>query len=169
MKNTIKIKCQGADSIPFESIEIFQGNLKKLSKQNLGKLKSLILKLGFCAPFFIWQNDGHNWSLDGTERDRALKSLQDDGYEIPLIPVAYIEADSEHDAREKLLAISSQFGVWDITELDEWLGNIDNDIKEQFRFLEKEINIKIKDETVNDDNKKEIKTKHSCPECGYEW
>lgn len=153
---TIKIKCQGADSIPFESIEIFQGNLKKLSKQNLNKLKSLILKLGFCAPFFIWQNDGHNWSLDGTQRDRALKSLQDEGYEIPLIPVAYIEADSEQDAREKLLAISSQFGAWDLGELDEWLENIDNDIKEQFRFLEKEIDIKIEDETVNDDEVKDI-------------
>ena len=61
MKKTIQIKCQGADLLPFESIEIFQGELKKLSKPNLEKLKALILKLGFCAPFFIWQNDEHNW------------------------------------------------------------------------------------------------------------
>lgn len=164
MKKTIKIKCKGADLLPFESLKIFQGNLKKLTKQNLNKLKNLILQKGFCAPFFVWQDSDNNWILDGSQRDRALKLLQDDGYEIPLLPVAYIDADNEQDAKEKLLSISSQFGAWDLSELDEWLENIDNDIKEQFRFLEKEINIKIEDEPekkqTNYDSVKQIAQKN---------
>jgi DNA modification methylase len=159
MKKTIQIKCKGADLIPFESIEIFQGDLKKLSKPNLEKLKALILKLGFCAPFFIWQNEGHNWCLDGTQRDRALKALQADGYEIPLLPVAYIDAENEQDAREKLLSISSQFGQWDLSELDEWIQNIDEEIKESFRFLDKEIKMSTKNETIADDDYEELEIK----------
>ena len=101
----IKINCKGADLLPFESLKIFQGDLKKLSKQNLEKLKNLIIKKGFFTTFFVWQNDGNNWILDGTQRDRALRALMQDGYEIPLLPVVYIEAENEQDAREKLKTV----------------------------------------------------------------
>ena len=150
----IKIKCRAADLLPFKELQIFQGQLKQLSKQNLEKLKTMIIEKGFCAPLFVWKEDNNNWVLDGTQRDKALKSLQDDGYEIPLLPVAYIDADNEQDAREKLLAISSQYGTWDIPELEEWTKNIDSEIKEKFRFIDKEVNlyeeknINIKNETI---------------------
>lgn len=140
-KKKIEIKCKGADLLPFEALMQFQGDLKKLSKTNLEKLKTQILTKGFISPFFIWKNKDSYFILDGTQRDKALKSLQKDGYGIPLLPVVYIEADNKQDAREKLLAISSQYGEFDEDELSSWLKDIDEDIAETLRIVDEEINV----------------------------
>ena len=164
MKKIIKIKCKGADLLPYDSLIQFQGDLKTLSKTNLKKLKTQIIKKGFRMPFYIWVHDDKNKILDGSQRDRALKSLKDDGYEIPLLPVVYIEADNKQDARETILAISSQYGVWNKSELDLWLENIDAEIKETLRFVDKEIDKTIEIDLEPKENKKKV-----CPECGYEY
>lgn len=150
-KKTIKIKCKGADLLPFEALMQFQGDLKKLSKTNLEKLKTLILKKGFIYPIAIWKNNDKNYILDGHQRDKVLKSLQQDGYEIPLLPVVYIEAKNIKDAKEIVLAIWSQYGEFDEEELSNWLKDIDDDIAETLRIVDKEININIENETIDDD------------------
>lgn len=141
LKKTITIKCKGADLLPYDSLIQFQGDLKTLSKKNLEKLKQQIIKKGFRMPFYIWKNKDKNLILDGSQRDKVLKSLVDDGYEIPLLPVVYIEADNKADAKETILAISSQYGEWNTSELDNWLENIDAEIKETLRFVDKEIEV----------------------------
>ena len=106
----IRITCKGADTVPLDSLIPFQGDLKTLSELNLAKLKASILKYGFTAPCFIWEHDGMKSILDAHQRITALKSLRDEGYSIPHIPVDYIDADDEKEAKEKLLHISSQYG-----------------------------------------------------------
>ena len=101
----IKITCKGADLLPFDSLENFQGNLKKLSKQNLDKLKKRIIRDGINVPLFVWRVNDWCRILDGHQRLKALQSLREDGYIIPMIPVCYIEAEDEKDARQKLLGI----------------------------------------------------------------
>ena len=101
----IEIKCSGSEYVSFKDLTYFQGNLKKLSKKNLEKLKVQIINNGFIAPVFIWKNGDVNNILDGHGRSKALESLSLDGYEVPLIPVVYIEASDIADARKKLLAI----------------------------------------------------------------
>ena len=155
-KKTIKIKCKGADLLPYDSLIQFQGDLKTLSNANLEKLKTRIVKRGFRMPFYIWVNNEQNKILDGSQRDKALKSLKNEGYEIPLLPVVYIEAESEIDARETILGISSQYGEWNKTELDAWLENIDSEIKDTLRFVDKEIDILLKEETEDDDEINDI-------------
>lgn len=135
----IKITCTGANNISIDKLENFQGNLKKLSNVNLKKIKKQILLNGFNVPFFIWKDSGKNKILDGHQRLKGLKSLQKDGYEIPLLPVAYIEADNEKDARQKLLGITSQYGEFEIDELENWLSEIDKDIVESLRFSDEEM------------------------------
>ena len=78
-KKIIKIKCKGADLLPYDSLIQFQGDLKTLSETNLKKLKTRIIKRGFRMPFYIWVNNGQNKILEGTQRDKALKSLKGDG------------------------------------------------------------------------------------------
>ena len=112
----IEVTCKAADVLPLEKLEDFQGNLKALSTENLNKLKKSLIKYGITAPKFVWQNGGHNWLLDGHQTVAALQSLQDEGYKIPLIPVAYIYAETEKEAKEKLLHISSQYGEFDKQE-----------------------------------------------------
>ena len=148
----IEIKCKGADSLPIDTIKDFQGKLKRITKDNLERLKVSILKNGFVAPIFIWQHEGRNMALDGHQRIKALLSMRDEGYDIPLLPVAYIEADNEEDARQKLLAITSQYGEFDLDELNSWVSNLDAEIAETLRFVDDKIELDIEEiETEGDD------------------
>lgn len=148
----IEIKCRGADSLPIDTIKDFQGKLKHITRDNLERLKVSILKNGFVAPIFIWRNEGECLALDGHQRIKALLSMREEGFDIPLLPVAYIEADNEDDARQKLLAITSQYGEFDIDELNSWVSNLDADIAETLRFVDDKIELDIEEiETEGDD------------------
>ncbi len=140
---SIRVTCQGAATLPIEQLVEFQGNLKKLSKKNLEKLKARILEDGFNVPFFVWDHDGVYSLLDGHQRTRALASLRADGYVIPALPVAYIEASDIADARKKLLAISSQYGEFDSEELAGWLSEMDEGIADTLRIVDGEMDIVI--------------------------
>lgn len=154
--NPIEIKCQGADILPLEKIIKFQGNLKKLSNENRDKLLRSITKNGFIAPFFIWNNNGEYMLLDGHQRVSTLIYMQEKGWDLPGFPVVYVDADNEKDAREKLLSITSQFGTFDMDELNDWLSDMDDDISESIRLVDQEIELAlgIDDlvETVGDDD-----------------
>jgi hypothetical protein len=149
----IKVTCKGADVLPIDSIENFQGNLKKITKQNLEKLKKRIIKDGINVPLFVWRVNDWCRILDGHQRLKALLSLRSDGYELPLIPVAYIEAEDEKDARQKLLGITSQYGEFEIEELSEWMKEFDDEIINTLSLSEGKIEI-INEVNLNDFNSK---------------
>jgi hypothetical protein len=48
--------------------------------------------------------------LDGHQRDRVLRRLKAQGYSVPALPIAFIEAKDEAEARKKILLLSSQCG-----------------------------------------------------------
>lgn len=120
VEDQIRVTCRAAATLPLDSLVELQGNAKRISEENLEKLKRSILCHGFTAPIFIW-NSNDNHVLDGHQRLKALAALRDDGYEIPGLPVAYIDADSERHARQKLLYITSQYGEFDRQGLDVFL------------------------------------------------
>jgi len=98
-------------------------------------------------------------ALDGHQRIKALCSLREEGWDIPLLPVALIEASDEQDARKKLLAISSQYGEFDSSELSEWLDEIGGEVAETLRLVDSELKIEsqTEDETTGDDEISEVK------------
>ena len=155
-KQEIKITCKGADLLPFDSLENFQGNLKKITKQNLDKLKKRIIRDGINVPLFVWRENDWCRILDGHQRLKALQSLREDGYIIPMIPVCYIEAKDEKDARQKLLGITSQFGEFEIEELSEWMNELDDDLKDIVRLSDNEIF--FKKELSENKNIEDLKT-----------
>ena len=61
--------------------------MKKLSKGNENKLRNSILKHGFIAPFFVWDDHGELKLLDGHQRLKILLKMRKEGYDIPLLPV----------------------------------------------------------------------------------
>jgi len=125
-----------------EQLSRFQGSLKRISKRNLEKLKLSILRNGFSAPIFVWRNGGANNILDGHQRLTALRSLEADGHAVPKLPVAYIEADSEQQAKAKLLAITSQYGDFVKEGLDEFLVDLDpSAILDTVRLVDRELRI----------------------------
>jgi len=159
----IQIKCQGAGTLPLENLTQFQGNLKTITPANLKKLRSRILDTGFVAPIFIWKNGKINYILDGHQRILALLSLQGKGYHIPDLPVAYIEADNEEDARKKLLSITSTYGDFNLEELQGWLTKVDEDIADSMRFFDKELNTQLANQENNNPEKNPYTNKIKAP------
>jgi len=109
-KKTILIACEGASTLPLDSLEPFQGDFKRLEQVNGERLKHEILFDGFSDPFNIWRDEGHYWILDGHQRRLTLISLREEGYEIPELPVVWVDAASFEQAKRKVLAQASQYG-----------------------------------------------------------
>lgn len=106
----MKISVHNPNNLPvidYRKIEAFQGNLKDLKKPEFDMLLKSLKEQGFFVPFYIWEHDGKPYALDGHQRLRVLKKSKVQPYKLPYIN---IEADTEEDARKKLLLISSQFG-----------------------------------------------------------
>jgi len=165
----IRIECKGADSLPLDSILDFQGKLKKRSQANLIKLIERIFSLGFKAPFFIWDHSGDYYCFDGHGRIEALCAIREAGIEIPgLFPICWINAKDEKEARETLLSITSQYGEFDISDLDKWLENIDDEIKESLRLVDSEIKIinNFGYGTIEEQGKLDQLEPIICPKCG---
>jgi len=147
-------------TLPIEQIVEFQGTLKKLTRKNLEKLKKRILEDGFNVPFFVWDNAGKYQCMDGHGRLKALLSLRKEGYDVPLLPVAIIEASDIADARKKLLAISSQYGEFDMEELGEWFNEMSDDVSDFLRLVDGEIEVVTKKQIDDNEDvvtKKELK------------
>jgi len=84
--------------------------LKSRSPADYQKIKLSILKHGIVVPFFVWRNKGHNWVIDGTGRTETLLGMEEEGYNIPDLPVVFIKAKNEVEAKEILLKINSHYG-----------------------------------------------------------
>jgi len=172
---TIKITCEGTDYVDYKSLTPFQGHLKTLSEENLGKLKKSIIKYGFTVPGFIWQSGKRKYILDSHQRQLALYSLEEDGYTIPDIPIVYIQAKNKTEAKEKLLHITSQYGKFDRGGLDDFLLSINSDAEllETLRLVDEEMLLAPMEdfdidgffEEDNGEHDKEAKT-ITCPKCG---
>ncbi len=118
-----------------DKLEEFQGELKTLTKDDAIRLRKGIEKHGYTFPAAVWKNK----ILDGHQRTRVLREMEKEGWTIPKLPVVEIEAKSEKDAREKLLAAASQYGTMAKKGLAEFMGLADlslEDLVGSFRFPE---------------------------------
>jgi hypothetical protein len=110
----IKITCKGADLVPISDLQEFQGTLKTLSDTEFKKLKQSIVKHGFSFPVMVWKRGESRLIVDGHQRLFTLKKMLSDGYSIAdnKIPVVWVEAENEKEAKEKILLAMSQFGKY---------------------------------------------------------
>jgi hypothetical protein len=107
----IRVTCKTSDSLPYKQIELLQGRLKKRTDEQIDKICRSIIKHGWAFPEFIWQNEGHNYCLDGHGRQAAIPRLIEMGHTISAIPVVYVEAKNRDEAKELLLKCISQYGT----------------------------------------------------------
>ena len=173
----IRVTCKGAALAELSDLVPIQGDLKSLSKEDFEKLKKSILRYGITFPFFVWRRNGKLALVDGTQRDRVLREIQKEGYRIPKLPVDFIEAKSEKEAKEKILLLSSQYGKMTNDSLYEFIeeGGLDfPDLKEildlpqiNFGVFERGYRPEPLGEfpSVGED----IETDYVCPRCGYEF
>jgi hypothetical protein len=176
----IRITCQGADTLPIDSLLAFQGNLKSLSEKEFDKLSKAIIKAGFSFPVFVWRDGDENYIIDGHQRLYVVKKMVEGGWGIEgdgRIPVDWIHADSRKEAKEKVLLAASQYGRIDMESLYEYIETEELD----FESLKEMVDIPtIKLEVFEkgympepgagekevDEN---IETEFECPRCGYKW
>jgi hypothetical protein len=146
----IKVRCTGVNSLPLDRIVRFQGDLKKLPDSNLLKLAKSMFIHGFVAPFMLWDDGGEWKSLDGDARTQTLCALRESGIPIPgAFPYSEIEADSEAEAREILLAITSSYNRFQKETLDAWVADLDPEVAETLSLVDTEIELAIA--SVSDD------------------
>jgi hypothetical protein len=187
MLKEIQVKCKGSMYLELEQLEVIQGDLKNLSKENYNKLRKQIIEQGFSAPFFIWRDDSgpkvKYKIIDGTQRYRVLTELKrSEGYKIPKLPVAEIEAETEFEAKKKLLSFVAQYGELTSEGLFKFISdsNIDLPTLEDFRFPE--INLDSfkaeffdmpldsdKEGAQELDESEFSEFEHKCPKCGLEF
>jgi len=173
---TIAIRCTAAVNLELSDLTPLQGGLKELSDANFEKLKRSVLKHGITFPFFIWQSESENYILDGTQRDRVLTRMAEEGYEVPPLPCALIQAKDRKEAAEKILLISSQYGKMTERSLEDFLAENDLDLP----GLQDELELPSIDleyfrdadfQAVNAEEQGRLDKKNpiKCPECGHEF
>jgi hypothetical protein len=173
----IKVTCQAAVNLPLDNLVPLQGGLKELSSKNFEKLKRSILKHGISFPFLTWESEGIVYLLDGHQRDRTLRKMAAEGFEIPLLPCSTVEARNRKAAAEKILLISSQYGKMTDESLEEFLAA--NDLS--FIDVAGELKLPGIDERFFTDPNEftggsaaeqarlDQKTPATCPECGHQF
>jgi DNA modification methylase len=127
-QRAIRITCSGAGTVELERVKGIQGNLKRIDRKELEKLKHRILKHGFNVPYHIWRHGDTFNLLDGHQRTKALLELQAQGYTVPELPYDLIEAKDMADAKDKLLGISSQYGDFTIEGIRDFIGDGELDL-----------------------------------------
>lgn len=178
MKEII-ITCDLRDSLKLsEFADLQPKSFKEMSKDSYQKFRLGMQKAGFHEPIKVWVDNGINYIVDGHHRIKILNEFLKEGYEIPLIPVYYVECKNRKDAIRMLLASNSHYavmtpeGLHELLEVEEIELDVfetielkGNDIKldkfQQEFYLDAEINEKELDEN--------IETKHECPQCHYKW
>ena len=120
-KPVIAIELKDLPHVPVSSLEPLQGKLKDLAQREYNKLKRSITENGLIVPFFVWLEEGK--LLDGHQRQRIF---QREGWEMD-VPVVYISAADEQDAKRKLLVISSQYGKITQEGWDEFTFDLPDD------------------------------------------
>ena len=108
-RGNIRIECESAALVDYRELTELQGNFKKRTAKDVELMSRSILKYGFSFPFFVWRSAGAMYCLDGHGRLTALRALEAEGYEIPEVPVAWIEAVDEQEAKQKLLRMNSNY------------------------------------------------------------
>ena len=126
----MKILCDCKDTLALDEITEFQGGLKDRSQEEIGKIIKSLKKYGFAFPLFVWKDGGKNWCLDGHGRLLALKKMREYGEKIPPLPVVYIDAKNETDARNLLLRLNSQYGRMTADSVREFADGFDVDFTE---------------------------------------
>lgn len=141
MEKIVRIACTGAELLPLSQLTVLQGNLKDLSTENFEKLRRSILELGFIEPFSAWKDpQGTVWIGNGTQRHRVLSHLiAAEGYQVPPVPVNWVEAADIQEFRRKLLSLASSFGMVTEQGLYEYMAESGlkfEEVKAQFSFHE---------------------------------
>jgi len=150
----IKNKILKTVLVNWKNIKPFQpDDLKKITDEQLEKLKKSIVSDGFIAPLFVWQNGKTIYSLDGHLRVRALNSLESDGVKVPeKLYSSFIDCKNKKEAKRFISKYNSQYGKIDSGIYLDWMEDIDIDeIQTEIEIPEIDFDFEPASEIVEDE------------------
>jgi len=107
----IKVTVKGAGSLPLDALTPLQGELKTLDRENYEKYRRSLIENGISFVTHIWKNKGKNHIIDGHQGRFTMRKMRDEeGWKIPPVPVAYVDAKDFAEAKRKVLIAASEFG-----------------------------------------------------------
>jgi hypothetical protein len=87
-----------------------QDNFKELPTEAKAKLKASIIANEFAQPFYVWDDAGSLFCLDGKHRVLILEELIAEGHAIPeLLPATFISCVNKKEAAKLVLIYSSVY------------------------------------------------------------
>ncbi len=111
-EKVVRIACKSADLMSIHDMVYFQHDLKSLSEQNYLRLKTEIIETGYGFPIKIWidESDHKNYICGGHQTYRTLIQMEQEGWEVPPVPVSYTFAKDFFEAKRRVLQDISTFG-----------------------------------------------------------
>jgi len=128
--NGMEVKCKTKDVLPLAALTEFQGGLKERSDTDYAKITKSIETYGFAFPFFVWKNGDKNYVLDSHGRLETLKRMAIRGDYIPELPVVYVNAKDEAEAKNLLLRLNSHYGQMTKESVMEFIGDLEVDLND---------------------------------------
>lgn len=123
---TIKTSVKGAGLVKLDDLAPLQGELKTLDRENYEKYRKSLIEFGVSFVTHIWKNKGKNHIIDGHQGRFTMRKMRDEeGWKIPPIPVAYVEAKNFVEAKRKVLAAASEYGTMNNASLFEFAQSAD--------------------------------------------
>ncbi len=120
---TLKVTVEGKKSVALEKLEPFQEDLKHLEKEEYERLRASLIHHGIAFVVHVWEHDGHLFIIDGHQRVFVMNQLKSiEGYDIPKIPIALVTAKSYEEAKQRVLAGASSYGVVSEDSLAKYLS-----------------------------------------------
>lgn len=124
----IKNRIVGTGEVSYKDLVDFQpDDFKSTTPERMEKLKLSLKTNGITSPFFVWLHDDAHYTLDGHHRLRAIKELAEEGHEIEKVPVVYIGAKDESEAKKAILLFNSHYADIDKDSLMDFLADIEQD------------------------------------------
>lgn len=193
----IAVKNKSADTMSVYDMTPFQDldegdELKVLSDEDYEKLKESIIENGIYLPFEIWKHNGKNFIIDGHQKVKTLRKMRGEGYEIPDVPVSFVECDSIQEAKQKVLYATTMYGkmsedttlrfteqanlkadevfknfVSPAIDTKKLLKNLDKTVEDAKKAADKATE-GVKGKT-KEDSTGQSKMVHTCPECGHNF
>ncbi len=151
----MEVKCKTNDTLPLSELTEFQGKLKERTDADYTKITKSIKKHGFAFPFFVWKHDGINHVLDGHGRIGALKRMVAQGEHLPPLPVVYVNAKDEDDAKELLLKLNSHYGQMTAESVRDFLGDLQINF-EDLSLPESVLDLDVKIEEIKFESENEV-------------
>lgn len=159
ISKVVRIECQGAGTVAIDNLLAFQGDLKTLSEENYRKLRDEIIRDGFSEPISVWRKVKRTlpdmelgeyetfvefYVLNGHQRLSTLERMREDGWDIPEIPVSFIDAPDEKAAKRKVLSLTSNYGTMTDDGLVGFIKESDLDFKDiQSSFVFPEVDFDL--------------------------